>query len=143
MRKQLPKIFTNMFSFVYSFFYNIEGACMYFQRKLWGKYATDTWGYRVIELTTSFWVLGLTLLAGSFTEWHPFFTFVPVLVVSLIFLFSYYGDPKYDKIEEDQKLKDFNAMSGLVRFFYLFYVFVLFYLIPWTLIILIVVKNFL
>jgi hypothetical protein len=131
----------NMLKFTHPFFYNIEGAAMYVQRKIFGKYATSSWGLRIIRVTFVIATLSLTYLTYILTGWHPYYVGSGFLVFGLLCLLSYYQDEQYDKIDDYEILSDFNKLSNRTRFFYLLYVFGFCFLLPLTLIIVLVLYK--
>lgn len=133
-----------MFKFTHPFFYNLEGASMYVQDKVFGKYARPHWGYRIIELTIILLVMGLTYLTDVLTDWHPLYLVFGYLAFWLICLFSYYSDARYSKITDEYKvLGDFNKLSHFTRYLYLTYVFGFCFLLPLALILYIVIDKLL
>lgn len=132
-----------MFKFTHSFFYNIEGAAMWVQSKIWRKYATSTWGIRVTRTTIAMLSMSLTYLVYSLTGWHPFYLSLGFIILGFAFLFSYHSDAKYDKIDDYEILSDFNRLSNCTRYFYLSYVLGFFYLLPLALILFIIIDKLL
>lgn len=132
-----------MLKFTHLFFYNIEGAAMWVQSKIWKKYATSTWGIRVTRLTILILNASLTYLTYILTGWHPFYLSMGYLALGLLCLFSYYSDTKYDKIDDYEILSDFNKLSKLTRYLYLAYVFGFCFLLPLALIIFIILYKLL
>lgn len=114
---------------------------MYVQSKIWGKYATSTWGFSVIEVTAVIFSMAVCFLFDSLIGWPSVYWIMGFGLFLLMPVFSYYSDSRYDKKDDDEKLNDFNDRSNTVRYLYLAYVLGLFYVAPLTLILFIVIDK--
>src|SRR5690606_9857649 len=119
-----------MLKFTHPFFYHIEGAAMYVQSKIWGKYATYTWDLNLHKLILVISNTSLTYLTYILTALHPFYVALVYLALGVLCLLSYYSDEQYQKTDDYEILSDFNKLSGRTRFIYLFYVFGFCLLLP-------------
>lgn len=130
-----------MFARTHTFFYNIEGASMYYQDKMFGKYARPHWGYRIIELTTLSLIVFLTYLAQFLVDLHPLYIFYGLSALGLICVFFYYRNSKYDILDEYKKLSDFNRLSTPTKLFYLVFLFIFVFSVPLTLVLLLIYDS--
>lgn len=132
-----------IFKFTHSFFYNLEGAAIYAEAKIWRKYTTSTWGHHIIETTSFVLIMTFLFLVDLIIGWPSFYWIIGFFLFLIMPVFSYYSDRRYNKKGDNEILSDFNKLSKLTRYLYLAYVLGFCVLLPIALILVFVLYKLL
>jgi len=126
-----------LIKWTFVFFDHLRGVCFYFQRKVYGKYASGDWGDRVLNITCGLiaaFIISVLVMVFKVALVYALPVIFPIFVV-LIFYHS------QDRQNEDEEvLAKFMSLSGYVKFFYFAFI-SLFTIIPISLILLILIDQ--
>ena len=129
-----------MVKHVTNFYYNLEGAVLLTQWKLYGRFMSETVGSLILRTTTAITGFALMVLSLKVFILSPSYSFI-VGLIPFALLICYYFTDKHRKNESLKKIDDFKEKGSLTKFLYLTYVILIFYVIPITLVIIAVIEN--
>jgi hypothetical protein len=123
-----------------NFYYNLEGAVLFTQWKLYGRFMSETAVSLLLRLTTA--LTGFALMVLSLKVFMLSLSYsIIVALIPFALLICYYFTDKHRKNESLKKIDDFKEKGSLVKFSYLTYVIMIVYVIPITFVIITVIKS--
>lgn len=122
---------------IYSIFDHIYSACFIIQQKIFGRFACESWGSRILRATLV--ILAFSMMAFLNRYFNNLFIVVicPVLICFGP-LFHYYKTNK--SIGLDIILSNFKKLPSFIQFFFIGYVLLLFIILPLFIILLILLN---
>ncbi|MGX5691426.1 hypothetical protein [Arcticibacter tournemirensis] len=125
---------------IFSFYYSMEGACLAFQKKFFGRYLNEMWAYRVLDITTGLFSLLIIYLLSKYVLTSVLLS-IALGMVAFAPLLAYYSMKKPGRTACEDKIKDFYTLNYFYRTLFLIYMVVFFGVLPLGIIILIVVYK--
>lgn len=135
-----PYFNMKIFNPIFSFYYSMEGACLAFQKKLFGRYLNEMWAYRVLDITTGSFSLLVIYLLSKYVLTSVLLS-IALGMLAFAPLLAYYYMKKPGRTACEDKIKDFYALNYFYRSLFLIYIAVSFGVLPLGVIILIVLNK--
>jgi len=121
-----------------NFYYNLEGAVLFTQWKLYGRFMSVTAGPLMLRATAAITGFALIVLSMKVFMLSLSYSFIVGLLPIALLIYYFFTD-KRQRNESLKKIVDFKKKGSLTKFLFLTYVILTFYGIPITLVIIAVI----